>query len=150
MLAPLLRISGGGTVPLPSQTVDYGLEAKLVPSLEGGGSQDDALAGIPIPIRITGPWDNLAYGVDWQSVFRQMATDPERLRNMPEDLQRAAKGLGVDLPISKLPGGDKLPDILKAIPMAPKQEESATPETPAEAPADLKDTLKKFKGLFSK
>ncbi len=150
MLAPLLRISGGGTVPLPPQTVDYGLEAKLVPSLEGGGSQDDALAGIPIPIRITGPWDNLAYGVDWQSVFRQMATDPERLRNMPEDLQRAAKGFGVDLPISKLPGGDKLPDILKAIPMAPKQEESATPETPAEAPADLKDTLKKFKGLFSK
>jgi hypothetical protein len=150
MLAPLLRISGGGTVPLPPQTVDYGLEAKLVPSLEGGSSQDDALAGIPIPIRITGPWDNLVYGVDWQSVFRQMATDPERLRNMPEDLQRAAKGFGVDLPISKLPGGDKLPDILKAIPMAPKQEESATPETPAEAPADLKDTLKKFKGLFSK
>src|SRR5690606_1409536 len=46
MLAPLLRLGGGGTVSLPQQSLDYTVDATLVASLKGQGGRDD-LAGIP-------------------------------------------------------------------------------------------------------
>jgi len=112
MLAPLLRLSGAGQVPLPEQTIDYLAEAKLVGTLEGQGGQE-ALAGLPIPIRVEGPWSNLSYNIDWESVLQQAATDPKRLMQMPDSLKEAAKGFGVDLPI---PGGEGLGDVLKNVP----------------------------------
>ncbi|MGF1641479.1 MAG: AsmA-like C-terminal region-containing protein, partial [Rhodospirillales bacterium] len=164
LLAPLLRMSGAGTVPLPARTVDYGVQVRLVSTLEGAGGQD-ALAGLPIPVRITGPWDALAFDVDWQSVFREMARDPERLRTMPAELQRAARGLGIDLPIPRGPAGEALPGLLRSLPLAPRQQDGGAAPVPSEAPAgeaapaeppaaapteppaDLKDTLKRLRGL---
>jgi len=108
MLAPLVRLSGAGQVPMPPQTVDYGVEAKLVASLEGQGG-DDALAGLPIPIRIQGTWSDPSYDIDWESVFQEAALDPSRLANMPDNLKDAAKGFGIDLPLPDgLPGGEGL------------------------------------------
>ena len=69
MLAPLVRINGAGDVDLPPQTLDYGVEAKLVSSLEGQGSKK-GLVGIAIPIRATGPWAKPAIQVDWASAIR--------------------------------------------------------------------------------
>lgn len=119
MLAPLLRLSGAGKVPLPERTIDYLAEAKLVGTLEGQGGQE-ALAGLPIPIRIEGPWSNVSYNIDWESVLQQAAADPQRLMQMPDDLKEAAKGFGVDLPI---PGGEGLGETLKNIPGLPSQDE---------------------------
>jgi AsmA protein len=107
MLAPLVRLTGAGTVPMPPRTVDYRAEAKLVSSLQGQGSAD-SLSGIPIPIHITGTWEKPAYNVDWTSVFRSV--DPEDLANMPAELQDRAKDLGVDLPVDDIPGLDRIPD----------------------------------------
>ena len=119
MLAPLVRLSGAGQVPMPPQTVDYGVEAKLVASLEGQGG-DDALAGLPIPIRIQGTWSDPSYDIDWQSVFQAAALDPARLATMPDSLKDAAKGFGVDLPLPDgLPGaeglGEGLGETLKGV-----------------------------------
>ncbi len=104
MLAPLLRVTGAGLVPLPPQTVDYNAELKLVASTEGQGS-DAALAGLPIPVSITGPWADPSYDVDWGSVLGAAALDPARLAAMPDDMLEAAKGFGVDLPLPDLVGG---------------------------------------------
>ncbi len=112
MLAPLVRLSGAGQVPLPERTIDYLAEAKLVGTLEGQGGQE-ALAGLPIPIRVKGPWSNVSYDIDWESVFQQAAADPQRLMQMPDELKDAAKNFGVDLPI---PGGEGLGETLKGIP----------------------------------
>lgn len=97
MLAPLVRLAGNGTVPMPPRTVDYGVTATLVATTEGQGGKD-SLAGLPIPVKITGPWSNPSYQVDWKSVFTEMAKDPERLKNMGGDLGKAAKGFGVNIP----------------------------------------------------
>ena len=105
MLAPLVRLTGEGLVALPPQTVDYHVEAKLVASLEGQGSQE-ALAGLPIPVSIAGPWTDLSYGVDWQNVFQAVAQDPERLTRLPEDLRQLGASLGVALPIPESGGGE--------------------------------------------
>ena len=94
MLAPVVRVNGAGDVPLPPRTLDYKVEAKLVASLKGQGGED-ALAGIPIPVHAHGPWDNLAYDIDWASVFTNAALDPSKL---PANLQDAAKGFGVEVP----------------------------------------------------
>ncbi|MBT5263188.1 MAG: AsmA family protein, partial [Rhodospirillaceae bacterium] len=72
MLAPLVRLSGAGLVPMPPQTVNYGVEAKLVASLEGQGGKD-ALAGLPIPVRVTGTWQKPDAKVDWDTVFKAIA-----------------------------------------------------------------------------
>jgi len=135
MLAPVIRLTGSGTVPMPPQTVDYAVEAKLVASLQGQGGTD-ALAGLPIPIKITGPWSNPSYQVDWSSVFKTMAADPARLKSLPGDLSNAAKNFGVSLP--SLPasgnvGGGNLPgEIAKPLPGMPQ---SLMPSAPAAAPA---------------
>ena len=126
MLAPLLRLSGAGTVPMPPQTIDYAVEAKLVPTMAGQGGQD-ALAGIPIPIRIAGPWSNPGYSVDWKSVFSTIAADPARLKALPSDLGNAAKGFGVALPQVPGVGSSVPPQILKQIPGLPSK---STPGTP--------------------
>jgi len=82
MLAPLFRVTGTGTVSLPPQTVDYDLEAKLVATTQGQGGKD-ALAGVPIPVKVTGSWSNPNYKIDWKGVIQGVASDPEKLKNLP-------------------------------------------------------------------
>ncbi len=123
MLAPLVRLTGAGTVPMPPQTVDYTIEAKLVPTIKGQGGQD-ALAGLPIPIKITGPWRGPSYKVDWANVFQTMAKDPARLKNLPANLAQAAKGFGVNLP-----GAGGLGGVLQNLPGSPATAPPA-PTTP--------------------
>lgn len=105
MLAPLLRLGGGGTVDLPRQTVDYTVDATLVASLKGQGGNDD-LAGIPVPIRITGPWSAPRYDVQWDRMLQNLAKDPEKLKNLPGSLKDLAAGSGIKLPIPGLGTGD--------------------------------------------
>jgi uncharacterized protein involved in outer membrane biogenesis len=151
MLAPVLRLTGSGTVPMPTQTVDYAVEAKLVASLKGQGGSD-ALAGLPIPIKVTGPWSGPSYQVDWAGVFRTMASDPARLKALPSDLGKAAKDFGVALPFS---GGTSLPGgILKQIPgmsqaPAPSTQPAAPGAASKQSPA-LPFQLPSGSGLFGK
>ncbi len=135
MLAPLFRVTGSGTVPMPPQTVDYVVEAKLVPTVEGQGGRD-ALAGLPIPIKITGPWSKPSYDIDWSGVFREMATDAERLKNLPGELGKAAKDFGVSLPIPGGAGvGNSIPGAIeKAIPGALPTPAPSTPPAAATEP----------------
>ena len=112
MLAPLIRVTGAGLVPLPPRTVDYQAELKLVASTEGQGG-DAALAGLPIPVAITGPWADPSYGVDWAAVLGAAALDPSRLAAMPDDMLEAATGFGIDLP--GLGGGEGLGGLLDAV-----------------------------------
>ena len=74
-------------------------------STEGQGG-DAALAGLPIPVSITGSWADPSYGVDWGAVLGAAALDPSRLAVMPDSMLDAASGVGVDLPMPDLGGGD--------------------------------------------
>ena len=97
LLAPLLRITGEGRVPMPPRTVNYKVVAKLVGTLKGQGGKD-ALAGLPIPIKITRGWDKPKFDVDWDSVLKSIAADPARLSKLPGALSDKAKDLGIALP----------------------------------------------------
>jgi AsmA protein len=149
MLAPLFRLTGAGTIPMPPKTVEYAVEAKLVATAEGQGGKD-ALAGVPIPIKITGTWSNPAYTIEWANVFRDMASDPERLKNMPANLGNAAKQFGVTLPAQGgTGGGASTGDILKQIPGAqPPPSGPAAPSGGAQTQPPQKPVLQLPKTLF--
>jgi AsmA protein len=71
LLNPFVRITGNGTVDLPSRSLDFHLEPKLVASVQGQ-SGPSGLAGIPIPFRVSGPWTKLSYAPDLQNVGKAL------------------------------------------------------------------------------
>jgi AsmA protein len=74
-MTPLLRLNGTGTANLVAGTVDYRIKATLVKTLEGqGGAELNDLAGIPIPIHVTGAFADPRYALDTQALAEALAT----------------------------------------------------------------------------
>lgn len=74
--APLLRLSGAGTIDLPKEAINYGLKVVLVGTSKGQGSKDLAdLKGLTIPVKITGSFDNPKPTVDLASLFKEKAKE---------------------------------------------------------------------------
>jgi AsmA protein len=72
--SPLLRIEGKGEVDLPSDKIDYLIVTELVNSLAGqGGKTRDQLAGIPIPVRVSGPLSEPKYRPDLEAALSSVA-----------------------------------------------------------------------------
>ena len=64
MQSPLLRVTGAGLHNLVKDATFYNAVATIVGSCEGqGGTAGSQLAGIKIPVKITGPLSNLEYDV---------------------------------------------------------------------------------------
>ena len=94
MLAPLLKASGSGVVNLPKRMVDYIVKPSLVANLEGQTRKaDDTSAAITVPIRVTGPFDNLSFRPDATSLVQDIAKDPKgAVKNIEENV-KGLKGL---------------------------------------------------------
>ncbi|MCG7545256.1 AsmA family protein [Pseudoalteromonas sp. MM17-2] len=63
LLSPLIRITGEGQVDLPATKVNYRLVTGIVDSIEGQGTTDDS-TGFKIPVRIKGPFHDVAVNLD--------------------------------------------------------------------------------------
>ncbi|WP_340117599.1 AsmA family protein [Pelagibius sp. 7325] len=100
LIAPLVRMTGEGTVPLPPRTVDYVVKPKLVGSIEGQGSTSD-LAGVGVPIKVSGPWSDISYKPDLEGLLKDQLKDPSAVIEQLQDGE-GAKGLLEGLK----PGGD--------------------------------------------
>jgi len=88
--SPLLRIEGRGTVDLPQDTVDYLVETVLVRSLEGqGGKGRDELAGVTIPVRVTGPLTAPSFRPDLEAALTAKAE--AQLEEKKQELQQKAE-----------------------------------------------------------
>ena len=70
--APLFRLGGSGDINIPESTLNYVVKAAIVATAEGqGGRERDRLAGLTVPVRLHGSFDDLKYDVD----LRAMAGD---------------------------------------------------------------------------
>ncbi|WP_179187930.1 AsmA family protein [Kiloniella majae] len=78
MIAPLFRLSGKGTVPMPPKTLDYRLEPKLVGDLEGQGG-DSSAKGLAVPLLITGSWSDPKVAPDLAGALTDQLKDPSAL-----------------------------------------------------------------------
>ena len=69
MASPLIRLAGNGSANIDTQTVDYKLTTSVVGSLSGQGGDNDALAGIDIPLTIKGSMQDPKFGIDTSALF---------------------------------------------------------------------------------
>ena len=67
--APLFRVTGAGNVDVGKSTIDYLAKAALVATTQGqGGRERDQVAGLTVPVRLTGPLDGMKYEVDYRAL----------------------------------------------------------------------------------
>src|SRR3546814_48175 len=62
-------------IPLPPRTVDYVVKPKLVGSIEGQGGASE-LAGVTVPIKVSGPWSDISYKPDLEGMLKDQVKDP--------------------------------------------------------------------------
>lgn len=70
MKSPFIRLSGAGDIDVGASQINYLAKATLVNSGEGqGGKAADELKGLTVPVRLTGPFDKLAYKIEWGAML---------------------------------------------------------------------------------
>ncbi|GAB6043622.1 AsmA family protein [Endothiovibrio diazotrophicus] len=72
--SPLLRLAGEGSADLPNQRLDYGVKVAVVGTLRGqGGEELKDLEGVTIPLRASGPFNDLSYKLDLGQAVKEKA-----------------------------------------------------------------------------
>lgn len=68
--SPLFRIGGAGDIDIGNSRIDYTTKAAVVATTKGQGGEDlEALRGVTVPVRLSGPFENLSYDVDFRGMF---------------------------------------------------------------------------------
>lgn len=67
--SPFLRLGGQGTVDLVRQRVDYVVNTTITGTAKGqGGADIEALKGLTVPVKLTGPFDAMDWKIQWSGV----------------------------------------------------------------------------------
>jgi len=105
LLNPLLRVRGEGASNILERTVDYRVTPKAVASTTGQGGDADR-SGVAVPVNVTGPWHDLSYKPDLESVIRSAVQDPDKVKKQAEEtLKSIRSGGGVGDALKGLTGG---------------------------------------------
>jgi AsmA protein len=81
LLGPLVSIGGAGTVDIPAQRLKFRVNPFMLASVEGQGGKNNLL-GFPVPIVITGPWDNPSIYPDIVGVLDNPVAAYEQLNKL--------------------------------------------------------------------
>ncbi|MBS0309248.1 MAG: AsmA family protein [Proteobacteria bacterium] len=74
MKSPLLRVGGKGDIDIGNDRLDYLVQATIVSNLQGqGGPELQAMKGLTIPVRLSGPFSAIGYSVDFQGLIKGLA-----------------------------------------------------------------------------
>lgn len=92
--APLFRVQGSGTVDIAAGELNYLTQVAVVETSEGQGGADlQALRGLTVPVRLTGPLARPNYRVDVAALAAELAKS--RLNdNVKDQINKAVPGLG--------------------------------------------------------
>ena len=72
--APLFRVSGAGDIDVAKSAINYVVKAAVVATTKGqGGKERDDLAGLTVPVKLSGPLDAMKYEVDYRAVAGDLA-----------------------------------------------------------------------------
>ncbi len=90
--SPFLRLAGAGDIDIANSTMNYLAKASVVGTSAGQEGKDLLeLRGTTVPVRVTGPFDNLSYNID----LGALATDMAKARietKLQEQLQQKGQG----------------------------------------------------------
>ncbi|MDR0775155.1 MAG: AsmA family protein [Azonexus sp.] len=74
MKSPFIRLTGAGDIDIGEGRINYLARATVVPTAGGQGGKDlEYLSGITIPVRLSGPFDNLSYNLEFASLTAEAA-----------------------------------------------------------------------------
>ncbi|OGS90487.1 MAG: hypothetical protein A2Z95_04615 [Gallionellales bacterium GWA2_60_18] len=96
--SPLLRLSGNGDIDIGNDRMNYLAKATLAKTLEGQGGKD-MVAGLTVPVRVSGPFDGLKYTLDFGAMVGEAAKQKveekkEEVKTRLQDkLKEGLKGL---------------------------------------------------------
>jgi AsmA protein len=95
--APLLRVTGAGTVDLVHQTIDYTAQPTVVNTTSAqGGKELASLNGVTVPIHVTGTFDQPKYSLDLKTAVKQKAVE-KLTGKLTEQLDKKNPGLADQL-----------------------------------------------------
>ncbi len=70
--SPLLRLGGAGRIDIGAGNIDYTAQVSVVGTLRGQDGRDiSELKGLTIPVRLSGPFEQLSYNIDWAGVAKE-------------------------------------------------------------------------------
>ena len=94
--APLFRLSGAGDIDIGNSTLNYGAKASLVATSKGQGGRDlTNLAGVTIPVRVTGSLEKPDIAVDFAELIAKSGLGIGRaLGSAGSTAGSAATGIG--------------------------------------------------------
>ncbi len=142
MNAPLLRVTGKGTVSLPPRQIDYRVLPKLVASLAGQGASSSGGLGVPVLIR--GSLDDPSIQPDLEGVVRGVIEAPgDAVKGVVEGAGGVVKGVTEG-------GSGAVKGLLDSVTGGSKSggDSSAAPEEEKPASNPVEGATKKLKGLF--
>ena len=93
--SPLLRLSGNGDIDIGNDSINYLAKATLAGTLQGQGGKDN-VAGITIPVRLSGPFSNLKYTLDFGAMLSdtiKQKVQTEVKTKLQDQLKSGLKGL---------------------------------------------------------
>jgi AsmA protein len=148
MKAPILRLAKGdsrGDIDIGNETINYLAKPTIVKSLKGQGGADlDSLAGLSIPVKITGTFSAPKYGMDFAAIGAAMAKS-NLLDKVGGEKGAAVKELIGDGDKTKALEsllGKKKPAEPSTAPATTDGATSNTAPAPAEAPKSTGDAAK--------
>lgn len=92
--SPLLRLTGNGDIDIGNDRMNYLAKATLAKTLEGQGGQD-AVGGLTVPVRISGPFSDLKYTLDFAAMASEQTKQKieQKKEEVKTKLQDQLKGL---------------------------------------------------------
>ncbi|RLJ68249.1 AsmA family protein [Sulfurisoma sediminicola] len=98
--SPFLRLGGAGDIDIGNGRIDYLAKATVVNTSGGQGAKDlEYLKGVTVPVRLSGPFDNISYKLELGSLVQEAAK--AKIEEQKQQLEKKAT--------------DKLQDSLKGL-----------------------------------
>jgi AsmA protein len=98
--SPFIRLAGAGDIDIGNSRLDYLAKASVVNTSGGqGGKELEHLKGVTVPVRLSGPFDNVSYKLELGSLVQEAAKakieeQKQQLEKKATDkLQESLKGL---------------------------------------------------------
>jgi len=96
--SPLIRLTDNGDINIGNDSINYLANATLAKTLKGQGGKD-IVGGITVPVRLSGPFSNLKYTLDFgamvsDAVNQKIEAKKEKIKTKLQDqLQDKLRGL---------------------------------------------------------
>lgn len=115
MKSPFLRLSGIGDIDVGNNQINYLAKARVVNTSSGqDGKSADQVKGITVPVRVTGPLDNISWKIEFAQALGDVIKEKTQAR-VEEKKQEIKQKVDEKKEELKQKAGDQLRDKLKGL-----------------------------------